>query len=47
MRGNDDSPTAGQNVGYADKSQHSYWHFKDIKFSSDGRRFLHRTLSIW
>lgn len=31
-----DSPTAGQNIGYADKNQHAYWHFRDIKFSPDG-----------
>ena len=31
-----DSQTAGQNVGYSDKNQHAYWHFKDIKFSPDG-----------
>lgn len=31
-----DSPTAGQNIGYADHNQHAYWHFKDIRFSSDG-----------
>jgi hypothetical protein len=31
-----DSPTAGQNIGYADKNQHPYWHFKDVHFSPDG-----------
>ncbi|MCP4620656.1 MAG: S1/P1 nuclease [Bradyrhizobium sp.] len=31
-----DSPTAGQNVGYADKNQHAYWHFKDINWTPDG-----------
>lgn len=31
-----DSPTAGQNIGYADKNQHAYWHFRDINFSPDG-----------
>lgn len=31
-----DSPTAGQNIGYADHNQHAYWHFKDIMFSPDG-----------
>jgi hypothetical protein len=31
-----DSPAAGQNIGYADHNQHSYWHFKDTKFSPDG-----------
>ena len=30
------SPTAGQNIGYADHNQHAYWHFKDIDFSPDG-----------
>lgn len=30
------SPTAGQNIGYADHNQHAYWHFKDINFSPDG-----------
>jgi hypothetical protein len=27
-------PAAGQNIGYSDKLQHQYWHFKDIGFSS-------------
>jgi hypothetical protein len=31
-----DSPTAGQNIGYADKNQHAYWHYKDINWSPDG-----------
>jgi hypothetical protein len=31
-----DSPTAGQNIGYADHNQHAYWHYKDIAFSPDG-----------
>jgi len=31
----DDTPT-GQNIGYADKNMHRYWHFKDIRFSTDG-----------
>ena len=35
-RDDEDSPTAGQNIGYADTNQHAYWHFKDIKFSPDG-----------
>jgi hypothetical protein len=30
------SPTAGQNIGYADRNQHAYWHFKDIDFTPDG-----------
>ena len=35
-RDNANSPTAGQNIGYADHNQHAYWHFKDIDFSPDG-----------
>jgi hypothetical protein len=31
-----DSPTAGQNIGYVDHNQHSYWHYKDTNFSPDG-----------
>lgn len=31
-----DSPTAGQNIGYADHNQHDYWHYKDLAFSPDG-----------
>jgi hypothetical protein len=31
-----DSQTAGQNIGYADHNQHTYWHYKDINFSPDG-----------
>ncbi|MBH5396405.1 S1/P1 nuclease [Bradyrhizobium sp. CNPSo 4010] len=31
-----DSPTAGQNIGYADRNQHAYWHYKDTNFSPDG-----------
>ncbi len=30
-----DSPTAGQNIGYADHNQHDYWHYKDLAFSPD------------
>jgi hypothetical protein len=30
------SPTAGQNIGYADRNQHGYWHYKDLAFSPDG-----------
>ncbi|WKA26145.1 S1/P1 nuclease [Bradyrhizobium roseum] len=30
-----DSPPASQNIGYADKNQHPYWHFKDINWSPD------------
>jgi hypothetical protein len=30
-----DSPTAGQNIGYADHNQPAYWHFKDVNFSPD------------
>lgn len=35
-RDNVRSPTAGQNIGYVDRNQHAYWHFKDINFSPDG-----------
>lgn len=31
-----DAPAAGQNIGYADKFVHDYWHYKDIPFSTDG-----------
>jgi hypothetical protein len=31
-----DGPAAGQNIGYADKNQHSFWHYKDINWSPDG-----------
>lgn len=31
-----DSPTAGQNIGYADHNQHAYWHYRDVDFSPDG-----------
>jgi S1/P1 Nuclease len=34
-RGNVDSPTAGQNIGYAEHNQHAFWHFKDVNFSPD------------
>jgi hypothetical protein len=30
------SATAGQNIGYADRNQHPYWHYKDVNFSPDG-----------
>ena len=30
-----DSATASQNVGYSDKNQHAYWHFKDVNWSPD------------
>jgi len=30
------SPTAGQNIGYADHNQHAYWHYKDLVVSPDG-----------
>lgn len=29
------TPEAGQNIGYADKLRHQYWHFHDTPFSSD------------
>ena len=35
-RDDPNSPTAGQNIGYADRNQHDYWHYKDIAFSPDG-----------
>ncbi|WP_407114768.1 S1/P1 nuclease [Bradyrhizobium sp. LMG 9283] len=31
-----DSPTAGQNIGYSDKNQHAYWHYKDVNWTPDG-----------
>ena len=30
------APTASQNIGYADKLRHAYWHFVDKPFSPDG-----------
>ena len=30
------SPAAFQNIGYADKRRHQYWHFIDVPFSNDG-----------
>jgi hypothetical protein len=35
-RDNAGSPTAGQNIGYADHNQHAFWHYKDVNFSPDG-----------
>lgn len=29
-------PEASQNIGYADKNQHKYWHFINVPFSDDG-----------
>lgn len=29
-------PESSQNIGYADKLQHRYWHYVDLPFSSDG-----------
>src|SRR6185295_13983028 len=29
------TPEAGWNMGYSDKSRHQYWHFHDTPFSSD------------
>ena len=29
-------PEASQNIGYADKNQHRYWHFINVAFSDDG-----------
>ena len=34
------SATAGQNIGYADRNQHDYWHYKDVPFSPDGTPLL-------
>ena len=31
-----DGPAAAQNIGYADKNQHAFWHYKDINWSPDG-----------
>ncbi|WP_404437437.1 S1/P1 nuclease [Bradyrhizobium daqingense] len=31
-----DSPTAGQNIGYSDKNQHAFWHYKDLNWTPDG-----------
>ncbi|MER9565954.1 S1/P1 nuclease [Mesorhizobium sp. M0571] len=36
---NDDDTPTGQNVGYADKNMHKYWHFKDVRFSTDTTTF--------
>jgi hypothetical protein len=32
------APEASQNIGYADKLQHRYWHYVDLPFSTDGTR---------
>jgi hypothetical protein len=32
--------TAAQNIGYADKLQHRYWHFVDKPFSPDGTELV-------
>jgi hypothetical protein len=29
-------PDAARNIGYTDKLQHRYWHYKDLPFSPDG-----------
>ncbi|RDJ19630.1 phospholipase [Bosea caraganae] len=34
------SATAGRNIGYADRDQHDYWHYKDLPFSPDGTPLL-------
>lgn len=34
------SATAGQNIGYADRNQDDYWHYKDVPFSPDGTPLL-------
>jgi hypothetical protein len=31
-----DSPSASQNIGYADRNRHMYWHFIDLPFSDNG-----------
>jgi len=33
-------PTAAQNIGYADKFRHAYWHYIDQPFSPDGTPLL-------
>lgn len=30
------APESGQNIGYADKLMHRYWHYVDVPFSNDG-----------
>jgi S1/P1 Nuclease len=32
------APTASQNIGYADRLAHSYWHYIDLPFSPDGTK---------
>ena len=32
----DGSPASSQNIGYADRLRHKYWHFVDIPYSQDG-----------
>jgi hypothetical protein len=32
----DGAPTSSQNIGYADRLRHKYWHFIDIPYSQDG-----------
>jgi hypothetical protein len=33
-------PASSQNIGYADRLQHRYWHFIDTPFSTDGTALL-------
>jgi hypothetical protein len=33
-------PNAGQNIGYADKLMHKYWHYIDLPFSPDGTKLI-------
>jgi hypothetical protein len=32
----DDGPYASDNIGYADRRMHAYWHYVDLPFSRDG-----------
>jgi len=34
------APAPTQNIGYADKYQHRYWHYKDLPFSQDGTSLI-------
>jgi hypothetical protein len=35
-----DGATSSQNIGYADRFRHRYWHFVDVPFSADHRPCL-------
>ena len=39
-RDNATSPGASQNIGYADKNQHAYWHYRDQVWSPDGTQTI-------